>query len=125
MSAYLDTHVVLWLYAGSVERLSKRAASAINRESLAICPVVLIEIQYLHEIGRITARPGAILADLKRRLGLEVEDRSLSAVADHCLDLSWTRDVFDRLIVSQAALDRATLITRDRQILEHYPKAVW
>lgn len=125
MSAYLDTHVALWLYAGNTERLSTRAANAINSESIAICPIVLMEIQYLHEIGRITVRPGAIVADLKRRLGLDVEDRSMAEVIEHCLDLSWTRDAFDRLIVAQAALDRATLITRDRLILKHYPKALW
>jgi len=39
--------------------------------------------------------------------------------------LSWTRDAFDRLIVAQAALDRAALVTRDRLILKHYPKALW
>lgn len=125
MSAYLDTHVALWLYAGDTGRLSPRAATAINREPLAISPIVLMEIQYLHEIGRITVRPGAIVADLKRRLGLGVEDRSMAQVTEHCLDLSWTRDVFDRMIVAQAALDRAALITRDRLILKHYPKALW
>ena len=49
----------------------------------------------------------------------------MAEVTEHCLDLSWTRDAFDRLIVAQAALDRAKLITRDRLILKHYPKAVW
>lgn len=125
MTAYLDTHVALWLFAGDTDRLSTRAAGAINRESLAICPIVLLEIQYLYEIGRITTRPGAIAADLKRRMGLEVEDRSMAQVMEHCLDLSWMRDAFDRLIVAHAALDRAVLITRDRLILEHYPKALW
>ena len=125
MSAYLDTHVALWLYAGDTDRLSARAANSINRESLAICPIVLMEIQYLHEIGRITVRPGAIVADLERRVGLRVEDRSLAEVVEHGLGLSWTRDAFDRLIVAQAALDRAVLITRDRLILKNYPKALW
>ena len=125
MSAYLDTHVALWLYAGDTDRLSARAANSINRESLAICPIVLMEIQYLHEIGRITVRPGAIVADLERRVGLRVEERSLAEVVEHGLGLSWTRDAFDRLIVAQAALDRAVLITRDRLILKNYSKAVW
>ena len=125
MSTYVDTHVALWLYAGDTERLSVRAAAAINREPLSICPIVLLEIQYLHEIGRITVRPGAIAADLKRRIGLSVEDRSMADVTELGLELSWTRDAFDRLIVAQAALDRAALVTRDRLILKHYPKALW
>ena len=125
MSAYLDTHVVLWLYAGETQRLSKRAADTVNRESLAISPLVLLEMQYLREIGRITVAPNIVTTDLGRRLGLAVEDRPSAALVEQCMDLSWTRDVFDRLIVAQAALDNAWLITRDRLILKHYPKAVW
>ena len=37
----------------------------------------------------------------------------------------WTRDTFDRLIVAQAKTRDASLLTKDRTILEHYPHAVW
>ena len=125
MSAYLDTHVALWLYSGQTERISKRAASLINREHIGVSPIVLLELQYLQEIGRVTVAPRTIIADLKRRVGLAVEDRSLETIAERALALSWTRDVFDRLIVAHAALDNGELITTDRLILKHYPKAVW
>jgi PIN domain nuclease of toxin-antitoxin system len=125
MSVYLDTHIALWLYSGQTERISKRAASLINRERIGVSPVVLLELRYLHELGRVTAAPRSIIVDLKRRLGLAVEDRSLETVAERALDLSWTRDVFDRLIVAQAALDGAELVTTDRLIRKHYAKAVW
>ena len=125
MSAYLDTHVALWLYSGQTERISKRAANLINKERIGVSPVVLLELQYLQEIGRVTATPRTIIADLKRRLGLAVEDRSMETIAERALALNWTRDVFDRLIVAQAALDNGEFITTDRLILKHYPKAVW
>lgn len=125
MSVYLDTHVAVWLYSGQTERLSKRAANLINRERVGVSPVVLLELQYLREIGRINAAPHAMIADLKQRLGLAVEDRSLESVTERALGLTWTRDVFDRLIVAQAALDNAELVTSDRLIRNHYPKAVW
>ena len=125
MSVYLDTHVAIWLYSGQTERLSKRAANLINRERVGISPVVLLELQYLREIGRITAAPQTMIADLKQRLGLAVEDRSLESVAERALGLTWTRDAFDRLIVAQAAFDNAELVTSDRLIRNHYPKAVW
>ena len=125
MSAYLDTHVTLWLYSGQTERLSKRATNLINRERVGVSPVVLLELQYLREIGRVTAVPRAIIMDLKRRLGLAVEDRSLETVMERALGLVWTRDVFDRLIVAQATLDDAELVTSDRLIRKNYPKAVW
>ena len=125
MSVYLDTHIAVWLYSGQIERLSRRAASLINREQVGVSPIVLLELQYLREIGRVTALPKAIIMDLRRRLGLAVENRSLETVAERALGLAWTRDVFDRLIVAQAALDNAELVTSDRQIRKHYPKAVW
>lgn len=125
MSAYLDTHVTLWLYSGETERLSKRAANLINQERVGVSPVVLLELQYLREIGRVTVAPRAITMDLKQRLGLAIEDRSLETVMERALGIAWTRDVFDRLIVAQAALDDAELVTSDRLIRKHYPKAVW
>ncbi|MGQ0652222.1 MAG: type II toxin-antitoxin system VapC family toxin [Betaproteobacteria bacterium] len=125
MSAYLDTHVVVWLYAGETERISRPAAALINTEALRASPVVLLELRYLQEIGRLNASPQAVLADLKRRLDLELEDRPLEALVRQALDLDWTRDAFDRLIVAQAALDAAPLITTDRTIRANYPRAVW
>ena len=116
---------MLWLYSGQAERLSKRAADVINREHIAVSPVVLLELQYLREIGRVTVAPQAIVTDLRARLGLAVEDRSMQMVTERALALSWTRDVFDRLIVAQAALDNVELVTADRLVRKHYPKAVW
>jgi PIN domain nuclease of toxin-antitoxin system len=125
MSAYLDTHVALWLYAGETARISRKAASVINREGVLASPFVLLELQYLHEIGRLTASPHAVVGELKRRIGLSMPDRSFEAITGQALELVWTRDVFDRVIVAQAALDGAPLVTTDRTILKHYPKAVW
>jgi PIN domain nuclease of toxin-antitoxin system len=125
VSAYLDTHVTLWLYAGETARISKRAAALINREALLASPIVLLELQYLREIGRLAATPHAVVAELKRRMGLAVQVRPLEAIVEQALDLDWTRDVFDRLIVAQATLDGAALVTSDRAIRKHYPEAVW
>ncbi len=36
---------------------------------------------------------------------------------------AWMRDPFDRLIVAQASLAAAPLLTKDRTIREHYAKA--
>ncbi len=125
MSVYLDTHVALWLYAGQIERISKRAAVLLNAEQLSISPVVLLELQYLQEIGRLSVMPRTVAGDLKQRLGAAVVDRSMQEVMERALHLSWTRDVFDRLIVAQASLDGAGLLTTDRLIRKHYPKAFW
>jgi PIN domain nuclease of toxin-antitoxin system len=47
-------------------------------------------------------------------------------VALEAIDVDWTTDPFDRLIVAQAiANSNAKLITRDRLIRKNYPQAVW
>jgi PIN domain nuclease of toxin-antitoxin system len=125
MSAYLDTHVALWLYAGETARISKPAAVVINTEPLLASPIVVLELQYLHEIGGLTVTPRTVMAELRRRMGLAIQDRSLDAVTEQALDLAWTRDVFDRFIVAQAALDGAPLVTTDQAIRRHYRRAVW
>jgi PIN domain nuclease of toxin-antitoxin system len=66
-----------------------------------------------------------VAAELKRRLGLAIQDRSMEAVVEQSLEIGWTRDVFDRMIVAQATLDGAVLVTTDRTIRKNYPKAVW
>ena len=51
---YLDTHVVVWLYAGDTERLSVHARQHIESNELLVSPIVLLELAYLKELGRIT-----------------------------------------------------------------------
>lgn len=120
---YLDTHVVAWLYAGTTHRLSATARRLIDREPLRIAPIVLLELEYLFEIGRVRERAAPVVTALGRRLGLIPCDRDPALVAARACDLAWTRDVFDRLIVAQASLGPDTLITIDSQILANYPKA--
>lgn len=122
---YLDTHVVAWLYGGHVARLSARAQRWLDRGQLRVSPAVVLELEYLFEIGRVRHRGADVVADLAQRLGIGVCDRAFAAVAAHACDFAWTRDVFDRLIVAQASLGRDRLLTRDGQIHEHYPKALW
>lgn len=122
---YLDTHAVVWLYAGLTEPFSRQARSFINEHDLLISPVVQLEMQYLYEIGRLTVDSPTITVDLERRLGLHVCDLSFSAVVGRALNLSWTRDPFDRLIVAQAEVGEGLLLTKDRNILQHFAQAVW
>ncbi|KAA0253509.1 type II toxin-antitoxin system VapC family toxin [Acidobacteria bacterium ACD] len=122
---HLDTHVVAWLYAGRAELLSARARRAIEEGDLVVSPVVVLELQYLFETRR-TAEPATVvLEDLSSRIGLAVSPSPFPAVTRKALELSWTRDPFDRLLVAQAALDRARLVTKDRAIRSRYPAAVW
>jgi len=53
MSIYVDTHVVVWLHAGEVDRLSPSATTRIEDDDVVVSPAVLLELKLLQEIGRI------------------------------------------------------------------------
>jgi len=122
---HLDTHVVVWLYAGEVARLPKPAAALIEASTLAVSPAVALELQYLFEIKRVTEPSDAVLKDLRGRIDLRVDDASFSAVVTEALGMSWTRDPFDRLITAHAQARDVRLLTADKTIHKHYPRAVW
>lgn len=122
---YLDTHVVAWLYAGLVEKFEPPLRTLINENEVGISPIVRLELQYLYEIRRLAHDATRIVGDLERRIGLVVRDVSLDALVSRALIYNWTRDPFDRLIVAQASLEDAVLLTKDRVILANYPRAQW
>jgi len=122
---YLDTHVVVWLYAGNVENLSEQAKKLINDHEIFISQVVRLELQYLFEIHRVTDQANEIVFDLSDRIGLKMCDKSFNTIVSSALNYSWTRDPFDRIIVANAAVNRNILVTKDRNILENYEKAMW
>ena len=123
---YLDTHVVLWLYLRKGEGLSERARRLIEYEpEILISPIVLLEVDYLHEIGRTTLGSAPVFEYLKEQIGLQACKKSFIDVIQTASQLSWTRDPFDRVITAQAAIERNRLVTKDRIILEHYEHGVW
>ena len=122
---YLDTHVAVWLYEGDRTKLSKRAAEQIEADLLLISPAVLLEIEYLRERKKLTVGGRTIIGALTREIGLSVCDLAFTTIAENALDLNWTRDAFDRLIVAHANVNDAPLITKDRQIRHHYKNAIW
>lgn len=121
----LDTHVVIWLYTGEVERFSDTAAKRLKHEDLVISPIVELELTYLHEIGRLTVPGAVVVADLHERVGLMLSTRHLSSVVAAATPLHWTRDPFDRLIVGDAVSANSALLTKDAAILAHCRLAEW
>lgn len=122
---YLDTHLVIWLYEGLLEKIPSRTQELLNKCDLVISPMVLLELQYLREIGRITERSEKIFKDLNLRLGLRECDLPFNVVVQSALELDWTRDPFDRMIVAQANVANALLVTKDEKLHKHYKKTVW
>ena len=120
----LDTHVAIALYEGRTGGLGLPAKRAIDRDIVTISPAVLLEIELLHEIGRL--REGAITISecLAEDLSIRVATERFADVAAEALSLGFTRDPFDRLIVAHAALAKAALITQDALLRYRYPKAM-
>jgi PIN domain nuclease of toxin-antitoxin system len=122
---YLDTHVAVWLAAGEGNRLSRRAQKLVNTEPLAISPAVLLEIEFLKEIGRVRASAEEMFGVLSEETGLSLCREEFANVVKRSLREKWTRVPFDQLIVSQAALAGEQLLSKYQNILIHYAKAFW
>ena len=123
--AYLDTHVAAWLFAGDVTRLSAAARAAIEKDDLLVSPAVVLELQYLYETKRVADAAEQVVDDLRHRLSVRVCDLPFPDVARRATTVSWTRDPFDRLIVAQAAVREARLVTKDRILRRRYSGSVW
>ena len=122
---YLDTHVVVWLYAALTDKLSTQAVEAIETNQLLISPMVQLELQYLKEIDRITTNCALIIETLNCSIGLKICDQSFVHTVTEAIDLSWTRDPFDRLIVAQSHARQIPLLTKDQNILKNSNLAFW
>jgi PIN domain nuclease of toxin-antitoxin system len=122
---YLDTHAAGEIYLGDVSAFSKAALAAIeDAEDLRLSPMVVLELEYLFEVKRVGSASAKVVAVLREIAGVTICDIPFPEVAHQALAERWTRDPFDRIIVAQARLNKATLITRDRHILKHYVHAL-
>ncbi|MBI5508189.1 MAG: PIN domain-containing protein [Deltaproteobacteria bacterium] len=122
---HLDTHVAVLLFGGEAEAFPPAVRDVVDRHELAVSPMVVLELQYLFETGRIARTADVIVADLVQTIGLTVCDLPFHRVVARALKLRWTRDPFDRLIVAQAEARGCRLVTKDRRILEHSQHAIW
>lgn len=125
MKAFLDTHAVVALASGDASVFGPASRELLERAALFVSPMVRLELQFLHEIGRVTATPDSILADLEQSVGLVVSRDCVDDLVVAAMPISWTRDPFDRLMVATAILHRAPFVTRDALIQRHFGQAVW
>ena len=122
---YLDTHVVVWLFAGEIDKISDRGLEQIEACELLVSPMVVLELELLHEIGRLNYRHDAIMGSLALSIDLKVCTLPFGAVVAESIRHNWTRDPFDRLIVANAARNASKLLSRDSKIQEHFDGAIW
>jgi len=124
---HLDTHVVAWLAAGEVRRISELVLQRLEQDAVAISPMVELELAFLQEIGRLTQAPDPILAELRRSIGLKLDETSFRDVVEQARNsrLEFTRDPFDRMIAAQAAAAGVQLVSKDRKMRKHLEFVIW
>ena len=123
---YLDTHIVIWLREKALHKFSKKALSCIeNADVIMVSAMVVLELKYLYEIGKINEEPQHIISDLSDMIDLKVDQNSFYDSVKEALYVRWTRDAFDRLIVANAIFASAPLLTKDQKILENFEDAVF
>jgi PIN domain nuclease of toxin-antitoxin system len=122
---YFDTHALTALDRQDLRRFSKDAQRLFDNDTdLRVSPMVLLEIDFLHEIRRLRLSSAEYMRVLEERFSIRVCDRPFADVALAAAAERWTRDPFDRIIVAQARIAKAHLITRDTTIQSHYGRAV-
>lgn len=121
---HLDTHVVVWLAAGQMQRFTAEGIRALNESALFISPMVRLELQLLHDVGRITMPVADVLESVSGALGLREAEASFADVISAAIrpGRAWhNRDPFDRLIMASAIAAGAVLLTKDGSLRELFP----
>ncbi len=122
---FIDTHILLWMASNGMKSLTASARKSMDGIILKISPMSVLELHYLYEIKRIPLKPYDILDKFKQFLHIEISKSGFAEVCEIAGGISWTRDTFDRIIVAEADLHKAKLVTADEKILKHYKRAVW
>lgn len=128
MSYLLDTHCWLWL-ASEPGRISPSVLARLENPAAArlISTAVVWEIAIKHGLGklRLPAAPEELVPEL-----VEVQRAAVLPIElAHVLQVSRLphhhRDPFDRILVAQAQIERAVLVTADRKLAPYDVEILW
>jgi PIN domain nuclease of toxin-antitoxin system len=120
----LDTHAALW-WLSDDDRFASTAAEHLSdaRNEVLLSAAVVFEVAIKRSLGKLDAP-----ADLDRTL-LGAGARPLPVTIDHAAAverLPWHhRDPFDRLLVAQAAVERAAVVSGDPALRAYEIDVVW
>lgn len=123
MKLLLDTHALLWWLADDA-RLGRRARGLIEDagNTILVSQASFWEIAIKIGIGKLRADIGEVLTAIRERgldeLGLEPSHLTTLAALERR-----HRDPFDHMLIAQAIVEGATLMSEDRRMRE-YPVAV-
>jgi len=128
MKLLLDTHTFIW-WDSEPERLTQKVLSMLQnpKNVLLVSMASLWEMQIKLQLGRL--KLNTPLEELVRgQLEINMID-ILDIKLEHILALgqmpSHHKDPFDRLIIAQAGIEEAIVVTKDKMFAEYAIKVVW
>lgn len=124
MKLLLDTHALLWALAGD-RRLSKRARAAVEDgdNDVLISAASAWEIAIKTSVGKLHAPSDLI--DAAEKVGFTLRPITFADVEALRALSSLHRDPFDRMLIAQAQLDAAVLVTKDALIRQYPIATLW
>jgi PIN domain nuclease of toxin-antitoxin system len=109
----LDTNALIWINAAH----PRSRPLLQRRDRLYVSPASVLELQFLHESGkvRLLNQTGEWVVHDDRWL---MDEPPAGSWFLRAAEIGWTRDPFDRLLVAHAQVRRWRLATADARLLE-------
>jgi PIN domain nuclease of toxin-antitoxin system len=128
MKVLLDTHAFMW-WVSEPENLTPRVnALCRDPQNTVILSVASVwEIQVKHQLGKLdlTAPLLQLIEIQQRQNNLQI----LPITFVHVMDLDQLplihRDPFDRILIAQARVEQAVIVSRDRIFLDYPVTVEW
>ncbi|MFN8202538.1 MAG: type II toxin-antitoxin system VapC family toxin [Solirubrobacteraceae bacterium] len=125
MKLLLDTHVVLW-WTHDSRRLSQTARELVGdpRHDVLLSAVVAWEIAIKRALGTLKVRPGLVAELLADGGAAELAVSVAHATEVERLPMHH-RDPFDRMLVAQARVEGAVLVSSDEALRKYDVPVSW
>jgi PIN domain nuclease of toxin-antitoxin system len=120
----LDTHAAIW-WLSDDERLGQVAARRLTdrTDEVLLSAAVIWEVAIKRSLGKLKTPP-----DFGRTL-LDADVRALPIALEHAAAverLPWHhRDPFDRMLVAQATIENAAIVSGDERLAAYDVELVW
>ncbi|MBN2389213.1 MAG: type II toxin-antitoxin system VapC family toxin [Anaerolineae bacterium] len=128
MILLLDTHTFIWWDSDPAKLSPQVLALCQDRDNTVLLSVVSVwEMQIKSQLGRLTLHRSLteIVTSQQQANGIQI----LPVTLTHVLALDTLplqhKDPFDRLLISQANLEGATLLSKDAIFTDYAVKVIW
>ncbi len=91
--------------------------------AILVSPMSCLELDFLHEIGRLNVGSDTILKALELGLDISIDEAPFPSIIEQAKMLTWTRDPFDRIIMAHSLFHTIPLITHDQLMLKKHKLA--